>query len=300
MRVLVSGARGQLGSAIARLLAADCDVTPAPRADLDLTDPRQVGAVVEGARPAVIVNCAAYNDVDGAEDDARTALAVNAFGVRTLARAARDAGAVLVHYSTDFVFDGTASTPYTEDDAPNPQSVYATSKLLGEWFAQSGHHYVLRVESLFGAAAAPADSAPTRRGTLDRMADALLAGRPVRAFADRTVSPSHVEDVARATRALLRAPPPPGLYHCVGSGSATWLDVARTLARSLGTAERLVEPAALAGQRFRATRPAYCALSNARLAAAGVPMPAWEDAVARYAESRLGAGRPPGGSRAET
>ena len=274
---------------MSRLFAAAGDeVTRAGRRDIDLTDARRVRAGVAAARPDVIVNCAAWNDVDGAEDEPRAALAVNAFGVRSLAGAARAAGAVLVHYSTDFVFDGTAERPYTEDDAPNPRSVYATSKLLGEWFARGGPHYVLRVESLFGALGPPGASGPSRRGTLDRMADALLAGSPVQAFGDRTVSPSYVEDVARATRALLRAAAPPGLYHCVGSGHATWLAVARTLARRLGAPDALVERSTAAGRRFRAARPAYCALSNARLAAAGVPMPAWDDAVARYAARRRG------------
>ena len=288
MKVLVTGARGRLGVAVGRLLAAAGDhVTEAARSDIDLTDPGRVHAGVADASPDVIVNCAAYNDVDGAEDDVRAALAVNAFGVRTLAAAARAAGAFLIHYSTDFVFDGEAERPYTEGDAPNPRSVYAASKLLGEWFARGGSHYVVRVESLFGADGDPGGSGPTRRGTLDRMADALLAGRPVRAFADRTVSPTYVDDAARATRDLLAAAPPPGLYHCVGSGHATWLRVARTLARSLGAPERLVERATLADVRFRAPRPAYCALSNAKLAGAGVSLPSWEDAVARYAARRL-------------
>ena len=289
MRVLVTGAGGQLGTALGRLFVAAGDhVTRVARSDMDFTDPGRVHAGVADARPEVIVNCAAYNDVDGAEDDVRTALAVNAFGVRSLAAAARAAGAVLIHYSTDFVFDGEAERPYTEDDAPNPRSVYAASKLLGEWFARGGSHYVLRVESLFGAAGDPGGSGPTRRGTLDRMADALLAGRPVRALADRTVSPTYVGDAAGATRALLAAAPPPGLYHCVGSGHASWLAVARTLARSLGAPERLVERANLGDLRLRAARPAYSALSNAKLTAAGVAMPTWEDAVARYAAHRLG------------
>ena len=287
MRALVTGAGGRLGTAVGRLFAAaGYHVTRAARSDIDLTDPGRVHAAVADARPEVLVNCAAYNDVDGAEDDAPTALAVNAFGVRTLAAAARAAGAVLIHYSTDFVFDGTAERPYTEDDAPNPRSVYAASKLLGEWFARGGPHYVLRVESLFGAIGEPGGAGPTRRGTLDRMADALLAGRPVRAFADRTVSPTYVDDAARATRALLTAAAAPGLYHCVGSGQATWLAVARTLAGCLDAPERLVEPATLADVRFRAPRPAYCALSNAKLAEAGVSLPSWEDAVARYAARR--------------
>ena len=108
---------------------------------------------------------------------ARAALEVNAFGVRSLARAAAAIDATLVHYGTDFVFGGTASEPYREDDAPNPQSVYAASKLLGDWFAQGARAYVLRVESLFGGEA-PAPGAGGRRlgGSLDRIADALLEG----------------------------------------------------------------------------------------------------------------------------
>ena len=149
MRALVTGAGGQLGRSLARVLAAEYDVVPLTRADLDITGDAGVRAAVADLRPGVIVNCAAYNAVDEAEDDAVAALEVNAFGVRSLARAAAAIDATLVHYGTDFVFDGTASEPYREDDAPNPQSVYAASKLLGEWFAQGARHYVLRVESLF-------------------------------------------------------------------------------------------------------------------------------------------------------
>ena len=153
----------------------------------------------------------------------------------SLARAAAATDATLVHYGTDFVFDGTVSEPYREDDAPNPQSVYAASKLLGDWYAQGARAYVLRVESLFGREA-PVPGAGGRRlgGSLDRIADALLDGREVGAFVDRVVSPSYVEDVAAATVALLRAAPAHGLYHCVGSGHATWFEVATELANRLG------------------------------------------------------------------
>ena len=222
MKVLVTGAGGQLGRAVAPVFASEYEVAALTRGDLDLTDAAAVRATVDGLRPGVIVNCAAYNAVDGAEDDPVTALAVNAFGVRSLARAAAGIDATLVHYGTDFVFDGTASEPYGEDDPPNPQSVYATSKLLGEWFAQGARHYVLRVESLFGGGALAPDADGRRLGSsLDRIADALLDGREVRAFTDRVVSPSYVDDVAAATLALVRRAAPNGLYHCVGSGHAT-------------------------------------------------------------------------------
>ena len=286
MRVLVIGAGGQLGRTLARVLAAEHDVVPLTRAALDITDEPRVRAKVAEARPGAIVNCAAYNAVDDAEDDAVAALAVNAFGVRSLARAAKEIDATLVHYGTDFVFDGTAPAPYGEDDAPNPLSVYGASKLLGEWFAQGARHYVLRVESLFGGVDGPGAGGRRHGGSLDRIADALLAGREVRAFVDRVVSPSHVDDVAAATVALLRAAPAHGLYHCVGSGHATWLEVATALAGELGV-EPAVRGITLDELELRAPRPRFCALSNRKLAAAGVEMPHWRDAVARYARTRL-------------
>jgi dTDP-4-dehydrorhamnose reductase len=225
--------------------------------------------------------------VDDVEDDAVAALEVNAFGVRSLARAAAATDATLVHYGTDFVFDGTASEPYREDDAPNPQSVYATSKLLGEWFAQGARHYVLRVESLFGGGVnGPRADGRRPGGSLDRIAGALLDGSEVRAFVDRIVSPSYVEDVAAATVSLLRAAPAHGLYHCVGSGHATWFEVTRELAERLGV-EPAIRGITLDELELRAPRPRFCALSNRKLAAAGVEMPHWRDALARYAGIRL-------------
>ena len=287
MRALVTGAGGQLGRAVARALADGFEVTAATRADLDITDESRVRAAVAGLHPGVIVNCAAYNAVDEAEDDAAAALAANAFGVRSLARAAAAIDATLVHYGTDFVFDGTAPAPYREEDAPNPQSVYAASKLLGEWFARGGRHYVLRVESLFGGVVNGPDAGGRRAGgSLDRMAGALLAGREVRAFVDRVVSPSHVADVTAATLALVRTAPPHGLYHCVGSGHATWFEVAAALAAELGVEEPAIRGITLDELDLRAPRPRFCALSNRKLAAAGVEMPHWRDAVARYARIR--------------
>ena len=134
-RVLVTGARGQLAGAIIDTFSVDADVLAYSREDLDITNADAVLSRMRADRPDVIVNCAAYNEVDAAEDQPEKALLVNAFAVRLLASAATEAGSTLVHYSTDFVFDGETSRPYTEEDPPNPRSVYAQSKLLGEWFA---------------------------------------------------------------------------------------------------------------------------------------------------------------------
>jgi dTDP-4-dehydrorhamnose reductase len=279
MKIFVTGAAGQLGSEFVRLLQPARHVVASTRRDLDLGDGRAVLARVHAERPDLIVNCAAYNDVDGAEEHVVPALEANAMAVRALARGAVEIGATLVHYSTDFVFDGAADRPYREEDPPNPQSVYARSKLLGEAFAHdAGRVYVLRVESLFGGAAA--------RSSADRIIDGLLAGREVTAFADRTVTPSYVADVARATMALVERGAAFGLYHCVNTGAVTWLDLARRLAAMLGVAAPRLRPVTLDSMPLRAARPRYCALSNEKLAAAGVAMPHWEDAMRRHLATR--------------
>ena len=285
MQVLVIGAAGQLGTEIVRVFAeAGHTVTPLARRDLDVTEHAEVMRLVRTARPEAIVNCAAYNDVDGAEDRHAAALDVNAFAVRSLARAAQETGATLVHYSTDFVFDGAAAVPYTEDDQPSPQSVYAHSKLLGEWFAADvASHYVLRVESLFGGRAA--------RSSIDRIIDAILGGHEARVFVDRVVSPTYVEDAAAATLSLLASEAPAGLYHCVNSGHATWLEVAQHIARQAGVDGRLI-PVSVASVTLRARRPRFCALANDKLREAGVAMPTWQDAIGRYLAVRLGRAGP--------
>ena len=280
MRYLLTGAAGQLGSAFrARLGSTGAKVAAMGRAELDLTKPAAIREAVDRVRPDVILNCAAYNAVDQAEGDAPGAFAVNAFAVLELARAAADCGATLVHYSTDFVFDGTASAPYTEETPANPASVYGQSKLVGEWMALSvPRTYVLRVESLFGG--------PATRSSIDRIVDTLRQGRSTRVFVDRIVTPSYVEDVIHATLALLDRQAAPGVYHCVNSGVTTWHELGEFVAGTIGADPALLEPVCVADVQMRAPRPQYCALSNDKLGATGVGMPEWRDALARHLGSR--------------
>jgi dTDP-4-dehydrorhamnose reductase len=278
-RIVVTGAAGQLGTTMVRALEGSADVVPLTRQDVDLADAAAVESRIADARPDVVINCAAFNDVDGAEDRAVEAIRINAGAVRAMARACRDAGAVLVHYGTDFVFDGTASEPYREDDEPSPQSVYGCAKLLGDWFAADApRHYVLRVESLFGGA--------RRRSSVDRIVDAIAAGEPARVFVDRTVSPSYVRDVADATLRLLATSAPYGLYHCVNSGHTTWHALGEEIARLLGREARLV-PVRVADVAMRARRPQYAALSNDKLRLTGIEMPSWQNALGRHLESLI-------------
>ena len=280
MRIAVVGARGQLGAAIVYECAASHDVVAFSRAELDASDDGAVMKAMARAKPDVIINAAAFTDVDGAEDHPVAALNANAFAVRALARAARTHRATLVHYSTDFVFDGTATEAYTESVRPNPQSVYAASKLLGEWFATDAPRaYVLRVESLFGRA----PGGGPEKGSVAGILKTLRAGGSPKVFEDRTISPSYVLDVAQATRRLIELQAPAGLYHCVNSGQCTWLEFAQQLIRELGVESQLT-PVRMRDVVFRAPRPLYCALSNEKLRSTGIQMPEWQDALVRFVQ----------------
>jgi dTDP-4-dehydrorhamnose reductase len=282
LRIVVTGSRGRLGAPLALELArAGHRVTALTRADLDVTDADRINRLIDALEPSAIVNCTAYNAVDAAETDSGRAFAVNAAAPATLAAAADRTGAVLVHYSTDFVFDGRASEPYAESSPTNPLSVYGASKRAGEEHVQAiQRHYILRVESLFGGR-----EAGSQRATVDYFAGELGAGRTVRAVADRTVTPSHVSDAIRATRFLLEREAPFGIYHCVSSGCTTWLEMARAIAEHLGSrgdvmaiaAESLTAPA---------VRPLFCGLSNAKLVGLGCAMPTWQACLAAHLQSR--------------
>lgn len=272
------GAAGQLGQAMVARLSREHEVTPGTRADVDITHHAALLDFARRGRPEAIVNCASYNDVDGAEHNQRQAFDVNAFAVRTLARAAEELDAVFLHYSTDFVFSGSASTAYTEDDAPEPQSVYAQSKLVGEWMAADWRrHYVVRVESLFGGSA---------RSSVDRIVNAVRTGTEAPVFFDRVVSPSFIDDVAGAAAHMLGTSVPFGLYHCVNSGQATWLELGHEIARVLGRPDTPLKPVSVDEVKLAASRPRFAALSNQKLADAGYVMPSWQDALARHLSPR--------------
>ena len=276
--VLIVGAAGQLGQTVVASLREHWPTVGLTRAELDLTRADAVRRAIADLAPWAIVNCAGYNEVDKAEQEPVRALDINAFAVRNLAVAAEATGATLVHYSSDFVFDGEIDRPYREDDTPAPRSVYASSKLLGEWFAADvADHYVLRVESLFGGAG-------PHKSSLDRIVAAISTGERVRVFVDRTVSPSYAWDIAAATASVLKQRPAAGLYHCVNTGASTWHDVAVEVRRTLGSTS-VLDPVTLADVTLPAPRPRYCALSNEKLRAAGVDMPTWQDALARHLAS---------------
>lgn len=280
-RAVVVGAAGRLGKAVSQdLLQQGYQVVGLTRADVDVTDRLAVRRAITAAAPQLVVNCTAFNAVDAAETDLDAAFRANARAPRFLAESSAAAGAVFVHYSTDFVFDGKASEPYRETDPTNPLSVYGTSKLAGEAEVRRvcNRYYVLRVSSLFGGTGVRG-----HRSTVDFMAAQLLDGKSVKAAVDRTVSPSYVPDVAVTTRRLYERSAPFGLYHAVSGGMVTWFDLAAFVAESLGVEPR-IEAARSSELRAIARRPEFCALSSDKIQATGIKVHDWQSAVARHLE----------------
>jgi dTDP-4-dehydrorhamnose reductase len=183
MKVLVAGAAGQLGQAMAAGLSVSHEVVARTRQQLNIADWPEVAREIDATRPEAIINCAGYNDVNAAEHEVVQALEANSWGPKNLARGAAGANAIFVHFSTDFVFDGETSAPYTETDRPSPKGRYAMSKLLGEWLAADAPlSYVLRVESLFGGARA--------KSSVDMLLHAIRNGQPARPFRTASYRPA--------------------------------------------------------------------------------------------------------------
>jgi len=281
---VVFGASGQLGAELVHAFSRrGFAVHALTRAEADLTDAAAVEAAVQTLRPALVLNAAAYNLVDQAESEPLEALRGNALAVQHLAKAAARAGAKLVHFSTDYVFDGLAGRPLHEADTPHPVSAYGASKLAGEHFAQAYAEDVLviRTAAVFGPA-----GAQTKRGNFVETMLRLAARQKVlRVVDDQTTSPAYTVALAERTAALVEAGVR-GVVHAGGGEPLTWCAFARLIFQAAGVPVEL-EPIPTSGYPTPARRPPYSALDNARLRAAGLPaMPTAAEALAEYFRAR--------------
>jgi dTDP-4-dehydrorhamnose reductase len=278
--MVVIGAAGQLGRDLSARLPAERAVL-LTRAHLNLARPETIEPALAPHRPAIVFNCAAYNLVDQAEDDAGGAFAVNAFGVRRLAEVCRDQGAVLVHFSTDYVFglEGSRSRPYVESDAPGPTCVYGLSKLTGEYFVRQTcpKHFIIRTSGLYGRHGVGGKGG----NFVQTMLGAASAARPLRVVADQVLSPTSTADLAEATLRLIESAPS-GLYHLVNAGQCSWFQFAQAIFAITGVKAELA-PCLTRDRHDRARRPAYSALASEH---PGVPrLRPWHEALAAYLHS---------------
>lgn len=273
MRLLVTGSNGQVGRELVRTLAPLGEVVASDRAGADLARPDELVAAVRAARPAIIVNAAAYTAVDRAESEPEVARAVNAVAPGILAEEAKRLGALLVHYSTDYVFDGSKPAPYTEDDAPRPLNVYGRTKLEGEQAirAADGRHLILRTSWVYG---------PRGSNFLLTMLRLGKEREELRVVDDQLGAPTSSAAIAEATARILGSAEASGLFHLTASGRTSWHGFAAAIMREAGLSTRVV-PIRSSEYPMAAKRPLNSVLSNDRLAATfGFRPSSWEDQLA--------------------
>jgi dTDP-4-dehydrorhamnose reductase len=275
-RWLVTGANGQLGSDLLRVLAGEppAGVVGLGRSALDITDPDAVRKVFLDVRPDLVLNAAGYTAVDAAESDEDTARLVNAEGPAVLALACAEHGASMVHVSTDYVFDGDARTPYPVDAPTVPRSAYGRTKLAGEQAVRAalpGRSWVVRTAWVYGQTGSNFVKTMVR---LERERDAIDV------VDDQRGSPTWSADLARGLVALARRAPKPGVYHCTNSGDTTWYGLAQAVFAELGADASRVHPTSTDRFPRPAPRPAYSVLSaDAWLAAGLPPLQHWRSAL---------------------
>jgi len=278
MRYLITGANGQLAKEFRKNLESNTyiEVISLTKEKLNIADASAVNEAVSHYKPSIIINCAAYNNVDEAENDEGTAFNVNAEGPKNLAIAAKSVNALLVHYSTDYVFDGLKEDFYSEEDMPSPISKYGASKLLGEKMiqAETDNYLIFRVSWVFGDG---------KQNFIYKLLDWVQKNRVIRVVCDQISIPTYTEDIVRVTRRAidkgLR-----GLYHLTNSGYAARYEVARFFVELIGK-DNLILPVTSEYFNSPAKRPYFSALSNKKISKIlSIELPHWKDAIERYAK----------------
>ncbi len=279
-KVLIFGSSGQLGLELHHEMSTrGYSVTGFDRNSVDITDAARVEECITSREPAIVFNAGAYNQVDVAEREPAAAYQVNALAVRNLALACRQTDAMFVHYSTDYVFDGTLGRPYVEEDRPHPLGAYGVSKLAGELYARAYCEklLVVRTSGVFG----PAGLFTPRGNFIELMLRLAAGGQTIRVVQDHVASPTYAPLLAARTADLVELGAR-GVFHIGGGQPISWYEYARTIFDAAGLTPE-VRPTDAREYRTAAARPQYSALSNSKMEAAGVaPMPALEFAVRSY------------------
>ncbi len=272
MKVLILGAKGSLGQTFVDLYK-DHEVSAWDREELDIADEEMVTTKITDLKPELIINCAAYNNVDQAEEDRDVANSINGYAVGFISRVADEIGAIFVTYSTGQVFDGNSSSGYNEDDETRPANAYGKSKLLGEMeLAEKGDKfYLIRTCWLYGQPAAGKKSFP------DIMLDLVEKGGTLNAVQDEFGNPTYVIDLAQATRALIENQQPFGIYHLTNSGVASRYDWAKEI---FSIKNQKVDLQPVDGNFFprKAKRPKFEALNNTKF----IELRPWTEALKEY------------------
>ena len=279
MKVMILGASGQLAREFQRQWRGRYDLAVMTVSDLDVSRIESVRNMVSDIAPDVLVNCAAYNSVDEAEKHPSDAFRVNALGPKNLAIAANDRGIPLVHFSTDYIFDGKLDRHYIEYDKPDPLGIYGRSKLAGE-LAVKDHtcrFYIVRVAWLAGRKG---------RNFVETMLELGADRKNLNVVNDQIGTPTFCPDVVRHVEKLLKSEQY-GIYHMTGKGECTWYEYAKEIFRLAGMDHVSIEPVSTEEFARPASRPAYCVLDNMMLRlTVGDDMPPWQEGLEAYMSNR--------------
>jgi dTDP-4-dehydrorhamnose reductase len=283
MKIAIIGGNGQLGSDLRRALAdQNVSLVPFVHRELDVTNSTQVDQVLGSIQPEVVISTAAYHKVEECEQQPALSFAVNAIGPRNLALACRRNRTVLVHFSTDYVFDGARTQPYTETDLPHPLNVYGVSKLAGEEMVALTweRHFVIRTCGLYGVAG----SSGKGGNFVETMLRKAAEGAPLRVVNDQVLTPTFTGDLADAVAKLIRTEAY-GLYHISAEGQCSWYEFARKIFELEDLKVKLT-PVSTREFPSPVRRPAYSVLSKEKLKRLGITMARWEEGLARYLAAR--------------
>lgn len=283
MRVAVIGANGQLGTDLCRVFRAKgSTILSLLHQDVDIRRESEVREVLRELRPDIVINTAAFHNVDLCEKNPEESFSVNAIAPRTLALVCRDLDAILVHFSTDYVFGSDNRTPHTEVDLPNPLNVYGASKLAGEAMVAlaSSKHFVVRTCGLFGLAG----SSGKGGNFVETMLRKAAEGTPIQVVDDQVLSPTLTSHLAEAVYKLVSTTAY-GLFHVSAEGQCSWYEFAKTIFELEGVSPEL---RAVSSREFASPvkRPVYSVLSKQKLRLLGIDMPAWKDGLLTYLKAR--------------
>jgi dTDP-4-dehydrorhamnose reductase len=285
VKILLIGARGQLGTDLHRVLEnRNVTVVPLTHADLDVRDTTSVRMALFDAQPDVLINTSAFHKVEECETQPQLAFEVNALAVGRLARACAESGTVLVHFSTDYVFDGAKKAPYEVEDRPTPLNVYGVAKAAGEMLIpfNTDRYFVIRTCGLYGHAGSSGKGGNFVENMLKRARD----GQALRVVNDQVLTPTATADVAEMVGQLLTTDAY-GLYHVTSEGECSWYEFTRKILELEGLRNEL-KPVSTAEFPSPVKRPSYSVLGKRRLNALGLgTMAHWEDALRRYLRARV-------------
>ena len=277
MKIIVIGSTGQLGSDLFKTMQEKHEVTGLRHADIEVTDLDSCG-ILRKEKPDVIINTAAFHKTDQCEEEPLKAFCVNAIGAMNVARIAAEISATAVYISTDYVFDGKATEPYTENDSANPINTYGISKLAGELcMRQNPKHYVMRVASLFGVAGASGKGG----NFVETMIIKAKKGEPITVVDDMWMSPTYTKHASVAIAKIIEQNLPFGTYHVTNQGSCSWFQFAQEIFNLLGLNPKLT-PIQTDQLQYKARRPRFSALRSVKLDGTGLQTSDWKQSLNDY------------------